>query len=386
LRILTLGCGHIGSVIAQDVATALPWVDVTISDSQRERAEAIASTLGADNVHAMALDVADRRALTTVLADFDLAVGLTPGRAGYGAMAAAIHAGVDMVDLSYMPQNPLTLDEAAVNAGVCVVPDCGVAPGLSNLLVGQAVSLLDAVRDVYILVGGLPQTPIPPLGYKVTWCVEDLVEEYVREVSIVQDGRRVTVQALDGVETVVFPGMGRLEAFYTDGVRTLHHTVPGVNNLWEKTLRYPGHVDQIKLLMSLGFFSTLPVTVGADTVAPRDLTTVLLEQRLSLPTVQDVVAMSIEVTGTQQGEPTRHTYRLLDHYDAAVGVSAMARTTAYTASTVIQLLVNGVITVKGVVPPERLGMAGGVFHAVMAELAKKGIHVTHEEHYDGVPT
>jgi len=385
LRILTLGCGHIGSVIAQDVATALPWAGVTISDSQRDRAEAIASTIGADNVHAMALDVADRRALTATLADFDLAVGLTPGRAGYGAMAAAIHAGVDMVDLSYMPQNPLTLDEAAVQAGVCVVPDCGVAPGLSNLLVGQAVSLLDAVRDVYILVGGLPQTPIPPLGYKVTWCVEDLVEEYVREVSIVQDGRRVTVHALDGVETVVFPGVGRLEAFYTDGVRTLHHTVPGVNNLWEKTLRYPGHVDQIKLLMSLGFFSAVPVTVGAETVVPRDLTAVLLEQRLSLPTVPDVVAMRIEVAGAQQGEPTRHTYRLLDHYDAAAGVSAMARTTAYTASIVIQLLVNGAITVKGVVPPERLGMAGGVFHAVMAELAKKGIHVTHEEHHDGVP-
>jgi len=385
LRILTLGCGHIGSVIAQDVATALPWAEVTISDSQRDRAEAIASIIGADNVHAMALDVADRRALTAALADFDLAVGLTPGCAGYGAMAAAIHAGVDMVDLSYMPQNPLTLDEAAVQAGVCVVPDCGVAPGLSNFLVGQAVSLLDAVHDVYILVGGLPQTPIPPLGYKVTWCVEDLVEEYVREVSIVQDGRRVTVHALDGVETVVFPGVGRLEAFYTDGVRTLHHTVPGVNNLWEKTLRYPGHVDQIKLLMSLGFFSAVPVTVGAETVVPRDLTAVLLEQRLSLPTVPDVVAMRIEVAGAQQGEPTRHTYRLLDHYDAAAGVSAMARTTAYTASIVIQLLVNGAITAKGVVPPERLGMAGGVFHAVMAELAKKGIHVTHEEHHDGVP-
>jgi lysine 6-dehydrogenase len=123
LRILTLGCGHIGSVIAQDVADALPWAEVTISDSQRERAEVITSTIGADNVHAMALDVSDSRALTAALADFDLAVGLTPGRAGYGAMAAAVHAGVDMVDLSYMPQNPLALDEAAVNAGVCVVPD-----------------------------------------------------------------------------------------------------------------------------------------------------------------------------------------------------------------------------------------------------------------------
>ncbi len=384
MRIITLGCGHIGSVIAQDITDALPRAEVTISDSQRERAEAITSTLGADNVHAMALDVSDRRALAAALADFDLAVGLTPGRAGYEAMAAAIHAGVDMVDLSYMPQNPLALNEAAVQAGVCVVPDCGVAPGLSNLLVGQAVSLLDEVHDVYILVGGLPQTPIPPLGYKVTWCVEDLVEEYVREVSIVQDGRRVTVQALDGVEDVVFPGVGRLEAFYTDGVRTLHDTVPGVKNLWEKTLRYPGHVEQIKLLMSLGFFSAAPITVGANTVAPRDLTTVLLEQRLRLPTVQDLVAMSIEVTGAQQDEPTRHTYRLLDYYDAAEGISAMARTTAYTASIIIQLLVNGVITTKGVVPPERLGMVGGVFHEVMAELAKKGVHVTHEEHHDDV--
>jgi saccharopine dehydrogenase-like NADP-dependent oxidoreductase len=189
LRILTIGCGHIGSVIARELAEALPSAEIMISDSQRERAEEIASNIGLDNVRFIELDVSDQRTVVKALTDFDLAVGLTPGRAGYGAVNAAIQAGVDIVDLSYMSEDPFTLNEAALDAGVCVVPDCGVAPGLSNLLVGRAVSQLDEVHEVSVLVGGLPETPTPPMNYTVTWCVEDLIEEYVRDALIVKDGR-----------------------------------------------------------------------------------------------------------------------------------------------------------------------------------------------------
>jgi saccharopine dehydrogenase-like NADP-dependent oxidoreductase len=378
LNILTIGCGHIGSVIAKDLAEALPSAKIMISDSQGERAEEIASTIGMQNVRFMELDVSDRRTVVKALTDYDLAVGLTPGRTGYEAVQAAIQAGADMVDLSYMAEDPLTLHDAAVDAGVCVIPDCGVAPGLSHVLVGRAVSLLDEVREVYIFVGGLPETPTPPLNYTVTWCVEDLIEEYVRDALIVKDGTAVKVEALEGLEDVEFQGVGRLEAFYTDGVRTLHHTVKGVRNMWEKTLRYPGHVEKIKAMRSLGFFNGTPVPVGDNHVVPRDLATVLLEQRLGVPGVKDVVAMRVAVEGSTKGVPNSYLFRLLDRYDEGQGITAMARTTAYTASIIIQLLAQGVIKERGVVPPEALGMNPTLFDAVMTELEKKGIRVIHE--------
>ncbi len=378
MNILTLGCGHIGSVIAQDLADALPSAAITITDSQGARAAAIAATIGRPNVQSRELDVSDRTTVVEALREVDLAVGLTPGRSGYAAVQAAIQAGVDVVDLSYMAEDPFTLHDAAVGAGVCVIPDCGVAPGLSNLLVGRGVSLLDEAQKVTILVGGLPQTPTPPLNYTVTWCVEDLIEEYVRDAVIVQEGKTVTVKALDGVEAVEIPEVGRLEAFYTDGVRTLHHTVPGVHTLWEKTLRYPGHVAILKALRSLGLFSETPRPVGDGRVVPRDLTTALLEERLGRLGVKDVVAMRVVVEGFVKGEPVRHRFRLLDRYDERQGITAMARTTAYTASIIIQLLIRGAITDRGVVPPEVLGQNPPVFDAVMTDLAQKGIHVFHE--------
>ncbi len=378
MKILTLGCGHIGSVIAQDIADALPSAEITITDSQGERAAAIAAAIGRPNVQSREMDVSDQATVVQALREVDLAVGLTPGRLGYAAIQAAIQAGVDMVDLSFMTEDPFTLHDAAVAAGVCVIPDCGVAPGLSNLLVGRGVSFLDEAHTVTILVGGLPETPTPPLNYTVTWCVEDLIEEYVRDAVIVQEGKTVTVAALDGVEVVEIPEVGRLEAFYTDGVRTLHHTVPGVHTMWEKTLRYPGHVAIFKALRSLGFFSDTPRPVGEDIVVPRDLTTVLLEQQLRRPGVKDIVAMRVVVEGSAEGVPTRHRFRLLDRYDERQGITAMARTTAYTASSIIQLLTRGAITDGGVVPPEVLGRSPSVFDAVMTGLAQKGIHVLHE--------
>lgn len=375
MKILTIGCGHIGSVIIRDLAKALPSAEITISDTKLERAKETASKIGMDKVCFMELDVSDRKNVVKALTDFDLAVGLTPGRVGYGAISAVIQAGVDMVDLSYMAENPLTLNDAALDAGICVIPDCGVAPGLSNLLVGRAVSQLDEVHEVSILVGGLPETPIPPLNYTVTWCVEDLIKGYVRDALIVKDGKMVKVEALDGLEDVEFPGVGRLEAFYTDGLRTLHQTIKGVRNMWEKTLRYPGHVEKIKVLRSLGFFSETPVSVGAVRVVPLDLASVLLGQKLSMPGVKDILAMSVAVEGSANGKLTRYLFRLLDRYDEQQQITAMARTTAYTASIIIQLLAQGVIKERGIIPPEALGMNHVVFDAVMTELEKKGIQV-----------
>jgi len=180
------------------------------------------------------------------------------------------------------------------------------------------------------------------------------------------------VEALDGLEDIDFPGVGRLEAFYTDGVRTLHHTIRGVMNMWEKTMRYPGHAEKIRLLKDLGLFDEEPLLQGTS---PRGLTARLLEQKLRMPEVGDLLAMRIEVNGISKSSRTRYSCCLLDYYDAHKKVTAMGRTTAYTASAVVQLLAKGSIKEKGVVPPEKLGMNKKIFNKIMAELGRDGIKV-----------
>ena len=371
MKILTIGCGYIGSVLVRHLSERIPSAEIAVSDENREAIMKAISSIGRGNVKPLQLNIHDYDRLVKVAEDFDILVGLAPGRLGYKTVEAAIDAGVNMVDLSYMQEDPMTLNDRALRAGVTVIPDCGVAPGLSHILVGRAVSILDKVKNVIILVGGIPQNRIPPLDYKVTWCVEDLIEEYVRRPKIVKNGKTIEVEALDGLEEVDFPGIGKLEAFYTDGVRTLHHSIKGVENMWEKTLRYPGHAEKIKLLRDLGFFDETPI----DGVSPRSLTIRVLERKLSLPEIKDLVAMRVDVDGVKNGREICYSYILIDYYDDERKVTAMGRTTAYTASAVIQLLARGEIKEAGVIPPERLGMDRKCFERIMEELERDGIRV-----------
>jgi saccharopine dehydrogenase-like NADP-dependent oxidoreductase len=373
MKIATLGCGHIGSVIVQDLAETLPRAEIHVADRDLDRANQVVAATGTSTVRAQQLDCSDRARVVEFLSGVDLAVGLTPGRLGYQSMTACIEAGVDLVNLSYMPEDPMPLHRDAANRGVTIIPDCGVAPGLSNLLVGQAAAWLDEVTTIRIYVGGLPEEPVPPLGYTITWNVEDLIDEYTRPARVVLEGQLHDVAPLTGLEEIDFPGLGALEAFYTDGIRTLHHTLRGVTTMWEKTLRYPGHARSIRTLRALGFFDETPVTFTDDQrIAPRTFTRRMFEDKLTRPTVRDVVAMKVDVTGVKDGRGTCHTYHLLERVDPDSRTSAMAKTTAYTASTVTELLARGVIGEKGVLPPERLGMSGYAA-AIIDRLRGKGI-------------
>jgi saccharopine dehydrogenase-like NADP-dependent oxidoreductase len=362
--------------MARYLSESIPSAEIVVSDSLLERAEQVVASIDSDNLRAVPLEASDYDRLIDLLNGVDLAIGLAPGRLGFLSMKACIDAGVNMVDLSYMSEDPLTLHRDALKKGVTVIPDCGFAPGLSNVLVGKAVCMLDQVESVRIYVGGLPETNVPPLGYKVTWCVEDLIEEYVRVSVIVENGKKVEVKALDGIEMIEIPGVGLLEAFYTDGVRTLHHTIKGVNSMWEKTMRYPGHAEKIKMLMELGFFDETPILIDRDiNITPRELTIKLFEKRLSMFDLKDLVAMKIEVDGIKDGQGTRYTYHMLDLFDEEKQITAMARTTAYTASIIVELLLKGAIKEKGVVPPEKLGMIG-VTADILNELKLKGIEIS----------
>jgi saccharopine dehydrogenase-like NADP-dependent oxidoreductase len=225
------------------------------------------------------------------------------------------------------------------------------------------------------MVGGIPEELVPPLNYTITWSAEGLIDEYVREVSIIQDGKTVQVPALSGLEEIEFPGVGTLEAFYTDGLRSLAKTFPEVENMYEKTLRYPGHVEKVKLLRELGYFSDEPLTVGGKEVSPRLVTARLLERSLWKPEVGDLLAMRIQILGEKKGKKTGYRHQILDRYDHETDVSAMARTTAYTASIVAGMLAKGTIDVKGVIPPEKLGMDTKFSETLISELKSRGVIV-----------
>ncbi len=380
MRILVLGYGNIGSVVVRDIAESMPSVEVVIAGRSRSRAEEVATKIDRDNVSWIQLDASDRYKLVDACGWFDLVVGALPGEIGYRSVKACVDAKVDMVDVSYMPEDLFTLSEVAKMAGITIIPDCGLAPGLSNIIVGHAISELDQVEVVHIMVGGLPEELVPPLDYVVTWSVENLIDEYTREAGIVKDGKVFRVEALSGLEEVEFPRVGKLEAFYTDGLRTLLHTVKSVGSMWEKTLRYPGHVEKIKLLKTLSFFDEEPVAVENTCVSPRRFTIKLLEKKLRRPEIKDIVVMSVDVIGVKGGLKNRYLYHLLDRYDEEHGVTAMARNTAYTASVIAQLAARRIIKEKGIIPPEGLGANDVLFEEIMAQLKRRGIEIFEMEH------
>jgi len=375
MEILVLGYGNIGSVLAKDLAENMPSTEVVIAGRHRNMAEETAAAINRKNVTGIGLDADKYHLLVDAMKKFDLVIGALPGDVGYRSVKAAIEAKVDMVDVSYMPENPLMLDEDALKAGVAVVPDCGVAPGLSNLLVGHAVSKLDEVESIRMMVGGLPEEPVPPLGYVVTWSVANLLDEYSRKAKIVKNGEVVVVEALTGLEEIEFPGVGKLEAFYTDGLRTLLHTVKGIRNMWEKTLRYPGHAEKIKMLEALGFFDEDPIDVRSTRLPPREVTIELLKKKLQRPEIKDILAMKINVSGIAEGSRRRYSYHLLDRYDTENRITAMARTTAYPASIIGQLIASKAIEEKGVIPLEKLGAKERLFNKILLELEKRQVKI-----------
>jgi lysine 6-dehydrogenase len=382
MKLLVLGCGNIGSVAAEDISKSMDSIEVVVADRDETRAKLIAERISQSNVSWIQLDTAKNNRLVKTLEDFDLTMGFLPGKLGYSLAEACIDARSDLVDVSYMAENPLTLNDKAVKAGVKIIPDCGLAPGISNILVGHAAGKLDKVQTVCIMVGGLPEKPVPPLGYVITWSLESLLDEYTRKTRIVKEGEIVEVEALSGLQEVEFPNVGRLEAFYTDGLRTLPYTIKNVDSMWEKTLRYPGHAKKIELLKALGFFEEKQIDVEGVSISPKKLTLRLLKRKLWKPEVKDIVALKVEVSGFKNNKHTGYTYQLLDRYDEKQRITAMARTTAYPASIIAQLILRKAIKEKGIVPPERLVMNEQFFSAFLDELDRRGIRITEEKTAD----
>ena len=370
MNVVVLGAGLVGRPMAQDLALD-DDIRVTVVDKQPEVLEKIAASN--PQIAIVNADLSSPQAATAVVSEFDLVLNAVPGHLGFETLKAVIAAGKNVVDIAFFPENPFDLDDLAKDNGVVAVVDCGVAPGMSNVLIGHVDHLLDRVDSVLIYVGGLPEIREWPYEYKAGFSPIDVIEEYTRPARYVENGQLVVRPALTDPEFIDFPNVGTLEAFNTDGLRTLAVTIDAPN-LKEKTLRYPGHIEKMAVLRETGFFDTEPLEIGGTSIRPIDFTTKLLFPRWKLePGDVDITVFKVIVEGEADGAAKRYTYEMFDRYDEHTGVHSMARTTGYTATVAVRLLAAGLYTAPGITPPEFLGRDDACVSFLLDGLKQRGV-------------
>ncbi len=371
-RILVLGAGLVGGPMARDLAGDDAF-DVTVADMQENALAGLTEGHAGTTLATRQVDLSDHDALASLVGDFDLVLNALPGFMGFQTLRTVIEAGRDAVDIAFYPEDPFELHELAVERNITAIVDCGVAPGMSNILAAHAVDRLDVAETILIYVGGLPEERRGPWEYTAVFSPADVIEEYTRPARYVENGRVVIRPALSEPELLEFPGVGTLEAFNSDGLRTLITTLE-VPNMKEKTLRYPGHIDKVAALRDSGFFSTEPVHIGGVEVVPLDFTSRLLFHEWQMkPGEGDLTIMQVIVEGLQADRQTRITWDLLDRFDRTAGVHSMARTTGYTATMACRLLAAGLYREKGISPPEYLGRRPDCVQFILGGLRERGV-------------
>ena len=367
---MVLGGGRVGSAIVRDLA-ADDGFSVLGVDLDPVRVERM-TEFGAEGVVA---DLSELGNVSKAVADADLVVGAVPGFMGYRTVERVLQEGKPLVDISFFPEDAFGLDRLAREAGVCCLVDCGIAPGLSNFILGRMEEHLDETSSFHCLVGGLPVERTWPWEYKAPFSPGDVIEEYVRPARLRRDGVEITLPGLSEVELVDFPGLGSLEAFNTDGLRSLLRTCKAPDMV-EKTMRYPGHAVRMRVLRDAGFFSTEEVQAASGVVRPRDVTKALLFSAWQFEEGEpDLTVMRIVVEGKQNGGGVRHTYNLLDYYNPDTETSSMARTTGYMCTAMVNLVAGGLWDEPGLAPPEVVGRNADCFNAVIKHLEDRAVHI-----------
>lgn len=371
-HILVLGAGLVGKAMAIDLKNT--GYRVTAADIDAGKLSVLREKHGMEVVE---LDTTSRQ-LEEEVRNADLVVGALPGALGYGVMERVIRSGRSMVDISFCPEDFTALDPLARKHGVTVVADMGVAPGMCNVLLGYHHARMP-VRSYRCLVGGLPFTREWPLEYKSSWSPIDCIEEYTRPARFRVEGQEVTRPALSDLEPVTLEPAGLLEAWNSDGLRSLLHSFPDIPNMVEKTLRYPGTVEYLKVLRELGFFSTTEVEVNGQQVRPLDLTAALLFPRFRLESGEgEFTVMQVTIEGEQGENRVIYRYDLYDTYDPATDTTSMARTTGYTCTGAARLILEGMLDSRGVIPPERVAKGEENFRFLMRHLEERGVHYRQE--------
>lgn len=364
MKITVLGAGMVGRAMALDLA----WNhEVTVLD----HSEANLATLRKRNdvIRTFHADLRQKEHFADWLKDAEMVLVAVPGFMGFETVRAVIETGKNIVDISFFPENALELDVLAKEKGVTVITDCGVAPGMSNYIIGRynEEMKIDAFE---IYVGGLPKVRRKPFEYKAPFSPVDVIEEYTRPARIMENGHIVVRPALTELEWMEFEGLGTLESFNTDGLRSLLFTMPHIINQKEKTLRYPGHVDRIIALREAGFFSEEPVMVNGVSVVPLEVTSRILFNEWKLgEDEEELTVMKVILIG----EGRTITYSMLDRYDPVTRISSMSRSTGYVATGTVNMLAAGLFTEKGVFPPELVGKHKACFDYVLKYLAERKV-------------
>lgn len=365
MTIAVLGAGMVGRAIALDLATLF---DVTSFDVSEQNLQLLQHK--STNVKTVVADLRNTEAYSSLLQPFDLVVTAVPGFMGFETLKAVINAGKNVADISFFPEDALQLDALAKEKNVTAIVDCGVAPGMSNWIIGRynAEMKIDAFE---IYVGGLPLHPKPPFLYKAPFSPVDVIEEYTRPARLKENGAIITKPALTDRKIMQFDGVGTLEAFNTDGLRSLLFTMPHIPTQIEQTLRYPGHIDLIIALKQSGFFSEEKIIVDGKEISPLQFTSKLLINEWKLgETEEELTVMKVLL----HGEGKTIEYNLLDKFDTATQTSSMARTTGYTCTAAVHLLANNMVTKKGVFPPELLGDDKTCFDFVLNYLLERNVN------------
>lgn len=368
IKIAVLGAGMVGRTIATDLSAKYL---VTVFDKNSNQ---LALVQTSNQLITKEADLKHTEYFKDLLAPFDLVVCAVPGFMGYNTLKGIIECGKDVVDISFFSEDARNLDALAKQNNVRAIIDCGVAPGMSNLILGYYDSIMK-IDEFECMVGGLPKKRSKPFEYKAPFSPIDVIEEYTRPARYVENGFIVTKPALSDAELIEFDGIGTLESFNTDGLRSILFNMPHIPNMKEKTLRYPGHIDIIKSLLKAGFFETNPVELNGNSVRPIDLTTaILFNQWKLLPEESEFTVMKIIMKGKMNNIPTTIEYNLYDEFDKATKTASMSRTTGYTCTAAVNVLLEGLFTETGVFPPELMAKKEGCFDFIMQYLADRKVN------------
>lgn len=369
-KIIVLGAGMVGSAMAADLSKKY---SVTIADLSTQRLDFVKQKH--QNINILQVDVCDTNNLQSVLKNFDLVVCAVPGFLGFQTIKTIIEAGKNVVDISFFPENALELDALAKAKGVTAIVDCGVAPGMHNIILGYYNEKLK-LTDFETLVGGLPKVKKWPFNYKAPFSPIDVIEEYTRPARYVENGNIVVREALTDCEFVNFDKVGTLESFNSDGLRSILFTMPHIKNMKEKTLRYPGHVEYVKVLKDSGFFSEKKIMVNGTEISPLDFTSKILFDEWKLGETEDeLTVMRVTLKGkNKNGETEEVIYNLYDEYCPETQTSSMARTTGYTATAVANMFLEGLFTEKGIFPPELIGKHEPCFEYILNYLKERNVN------------
>jgi lysine 6-dehydrogenase len=375
MKYLVLGAGMMGSAAAYDLSRNADDV-VVLADINLQTATLTAKRIG-PNVHPLRLDVNDHREVVKAMQGCGAVICAVTYLVNLQVTRAALEAGVHMCDLggnNDVVEKQLALDAEARTRGVTIIPNCGLAPGLINILAVTGTQEFDAVESIHLRVGGLPQHPVPPLYYQIVFSVEGLINEYVEKAAVIQDGELRYIDPMSGLEEIYFPApFGTLEAFSTSGgLSTLTGLFAGkVGSLDYKTIRYKGHCEKFKTLLDLGLATSEPMMVGGSVKTNREFFADLLRKKLDYGD-KDVVLARANITGRHGAAEKSLRYEFIDYYDDATSITAMMRATSFPTSVIAQMLAQGVITQRGVMPPE-MCVPG---ERMITELAKRNLKIT----------